>query len=811
MREYTCLAKARQPITVAQYGQAPQGCVCRLQGLPAWGLQNLVNTLIAQRLLPVAHKSYREQVDQQVNGFSNNKYKGYTEKDGGLLKAEEDYIHYAASNQLPGAPLQTPPIKQNVKKKERPPSWQAERNAHNKARCTDRNSVLSEGSVSQMVSRRPPMTSNLPKRQTLVSRETRGEVGHVTNPPHCTPIDTNLDQKKLNSGISLGGELDDVMGQVSDANIVSVDAYNADITTIADDDWEVVPVEEHDTDQTEFDIHYPVIDTLSEDTGDAHGRAYLFQEQAPNDRQTASDKDSGNSTDYGDFPESITTQNECNTAPRTEPQLCDEQLELVDLIMKGRNVFYTGSAGCGKSAVLRYFVARLKERGSTVYIIAPTGRAALEVGGETLYSYAGWTPDTLEKPMKELEHNAHKRRNWKRVNKTDVLIIDEISMVENQILERLNRVMKSARGKKNEKKPFGGVQIIVTGDFCQLPPVRPFQFCMECGTELIRHSEGKLYECEEHGEFDDSAKWAFCSEAWKECDFVHFRLKKVHRQKEPIFKTILDKCRLGRPLDQGEKNLLLKHKCETTGAVKLFPTRVEVGRVNDTEMARLKGRSLKLNCLDNFFWNHDHVDLEKKSERGSYLHTLLALEEHRFEPILEMKENMVVILLINLDFDAGLINGSQGVIVGFETLKDDNHPQQYGDYKARKRGLIREFVKRAVVCEWPIVQFQNGVKRTIHAHCMMSELGDSEPYSLLSRTQVPLVAAWAMTIHKSQGMTLSRVIVDLSRTFQKAQDYVALSRASSLGGLKVEALGDRNWGCNTEVLLFLEEHGWLDC
>ena len=338
-----------------------------------------------------------------MSGFSNNKYKGYTEKDGGRVKAEEDYIHYAASNQLPGAQLRTPPIKQNVKKKERPPSWQAERNARSKARCTDHNSVLSDGSASQIISRGHLTTSNLPKRQTpLISRETRGEVGHVTNPPHCTLIHTNLDQKKLNSGDSLGGELDDVMSQVADANMASVDAHNADVTAIADDDWKFVPVEEHDTDQAKFDIHYPVIDALSEDAGDAHGRAYLFQEQAPNDEQTTSEKDSGNSTDYGDLPEGIAIQNEWDAAPRTEPQLCDEQLELVDLIMKGRNVFYTGSAGCGKSAVLRYFVARLKARGSTVYIIAPTGKAALEVGGETLYSYAGWTPDTLKKPMKIL-------------------------------------------------------------------------------------------------------------------------------------------------------------------------------------------------------------------------------------------------------------------------------------------------------------------------------------------------------------------------------------------------------------------------
>ena len=743
-----------------------------------------------------------------MNGFSNNIYKGYTEKDGGRVKAEEDYMHYAQGNQLTGAQLRTPPTKQNAKKKERPPSWQTEKSVRSKARCTDHNSVLSEGSASQTILYSHPAPCSMENKQTpLVSREAPGEVGHTICPPDWFPIRTNLNKNNSNSSNSAGSEPDDVMSQGTDANIAGVHDCSVDISTLRDDDEKAMLLEEQNTGPTLSDIRYPILDILSEDARDAQTRVHMCQEQVPIDEHTALDKDSDNCTDYGDFPETFGTQNEQNTTPRTEPQLCDEQLELVDLIMKGRNVFYTGSAGCGKSTVLRDFVARLKARGSIVYIIAPTGKAALEVGGVTLYSYAGWTPDILKKSMKKLEQNAHKRRNWERIKHTDVLIIDEISMVENQILERLNRVMKSARGKK---KPFGGVQVIVTGDFCQLPPVRPFRFCMECGTELLRHSGGKLYECEEHGEFDDSEKWAFCSDAWKECDFVHFRLQKVHRQKEPIFKALLEKCRLGRPLDQGEKNLLLNHKFETTGAVKLFPTREQVGQVNDAEMASLKGRCLKLNCLDNFFWNREHVALENKSERGSYHHTLLALEEHRFEAILEMKENMLVILLINLDFDAGLINGSQGVIIGFETHDNDSLPKQYGEYKARKRGLIKAFAKRAAVCEWPIVQFQNGERRTIYAHCMMSELGDDEPYSLLSRTQVPLVAAWAMTIHKSQGMTLSRVIVDLSRTFEKAQDYVALSRARSLDGLQVEALGERSWSCNKEVLQFLNQHGWLD-
>ena len=600
--------------------------------------------------------------------------------------------------------------------------------------------------------------------------------------------------------------MDCVIGQGIDTNIPDGHDYRADITALPDNEWKGSLIGERNYRLIHSNIQYPVIDMPSKDGGTAHVEDHFFQDRNSGEDHIALCSDSESCTDYGDFPSDIGTVDQPATAHDTEPQLCGEQLELINIILNGRNVFYTGSAGCGKSTVLRFFVARLNDRGSRVRIIAPTGKAALEVGGATLYNYAGWTPDILGRPMKELEQNTHKRRTWKRINDTDVLIIDEISMVENHIFERLNRVMKSARG---DKRPFGGVQIIVTGDFCQLPPVMPFRFCMECGTKLLRHSGGRLYECEVHGEIDGSEQWAFCSDAWKDCDFVHFRLKSVHRQKEPVFKTLLEKCRLGRSLDQEDKRLLLEHECETTGAVKLFPTRNEVCQVNNADFARLKGRSLSFNCVDNFYWNREHKD-EKKTERGSHPHTLLALLEHRFEPILQLKENMLVILLVNLGVGAGLVNGSQGVIVGFEMHNEFCLPEQYGKYSARKQGLIKEFIKRAAVREWPIVQFQNGVKRTIHAHCMMNELGDKEPYNLLSRTQIPLVAAWAMTIHKSQGMTLSRVIVDLSKEFEAAQGYVALSRARSLHGLKVEALGERSWGCNKEVLKFMGQHGWLD-
>lgn len=206
-----------------------------------------------------------------------------------------------------------------------------------------------------------------------------------------------------------------------------------------------------------------------------------------------------------------------------EPVLCREQQEVVDLIVAGHNVFYTGSAGCGKSTVLKAFTACLRDRGKTVKIVAPTGKAALDINGSTTWTFAGWTPGHMKKPLKDLITAAHGKFVSKRFRSTDVLVIDEISMVENHLLARLNHIMKAARG---SDKPFGGVQLVVTGDFCQLPPVKPFQYCMICGREqnrIIGDNGETLYRCPQHGDCNDDDKWAFRSKAWEECEFKHVR------------------------------------------------------------------------------------------------------------------------------------------------------------------------------------------------------------------------------------------------------------------------------------------------
>ncbi|KAI4692303.1 uncharacterized protein J4E84_003272 [Alternaria hordeiaustralica] len=152
-------------------------------------------------------------------------------------------------------------------------------------------------------------------------------------------------------------------------------------------------------------------------------------------------------------------------------QLSDEQKRVVKMIVDGENVFFTGSAGCGKSTVLKYFVPLLKAQGKVVQTIAPTNLAALAVGGRTLQSYAGWRPVNLSFTLDKLKADAHGTQQWKKFVEIDVLVIDEISMVPNHELERLNEVMKEARSAldpANRNRAFGGVQIVVTGDVSQL-------------------------------------------------------------------------------------------------------------------------------------------------------------------------------------------------------------------------------------------------------------------------------------------------------------------------------------------------------
>lgn len=230
------------------------------------------------------------------------------------------------------------------------------------------------------------------------------------------------------------------------------------------------------------------------------------------------------------------------------PALCDEQLQLVQLVLSGANVFYTGGAGTGKSTVLRAIVKALQERRQRVHVVTPTGISALNVGGSTYFTYAGWNPGVMKKPIKEIETMAMSKERRLRIQSTDVLIIDEISMLESNQFRRLDRACRAAH---RRDEVFGGIQVIVTGDFYQLPPVKPFLTCFLCGVELktraycpsceagrgkdvylpssLRPRKGcfacgvelrKRMDCPEcEDTFDYDEQWAFRSDTWSACNF----------------------------------------------------------------------------------------------------------------------------------------------------------------------------------------------------------------------------------------------------------------------------------------------------
>ncbi|KAL5603687.1 hypothetical protein FOVSG1_006437 [Fusarium oxysporum f. sp. vasinfectum] len=509
--------------------------------------------------------------------------------------------------------------------------------------------------------------------------------------------------------------------------------------------------------------------------------------------------------------------------PDTEPTLCKGQQDVVDLILRGRNVFYTGSAGCGKSTVLKAVVKKLEDMGKIVNIVAPTGRAALQVNGMSTWSYMGWTPDHFKYDLNRLIKEGFRKHIRKRIKGTDVLIIDEISMVENHHLERMDHCITAVRcwndyedRMERDPPPFGGLQLIVTGDFCQLPPVKPFQFCYLCGGEMLPNDDDTQFSCDEcHGPFEETDKWAFKSMAWKKAKFEHVHLREIHRQKDQTFIQMLQKCRLGIPFSRDETKTLMDHPCKVGGAAQLLCMKHEVNKVNRENFNKLKTPTVDYQAIDEFEWNPKHEHLYHYNKRNSD-GTLAACRDHRLQPEVILRVGMLVVLQVNLSISAGLCNGSQGIICGFEDYdpkvlprarrKDDISPPWQiinGEHAKLREVQIAKFK----ATKWPVVKFQNGKTRTIFANCMVNSYG-KEPYSLLHRTQIPLLPGWAISVHMSQGMTLNRVIVNLSRAFAEGQVYVALSRATSLEGLKID--GDAEGlvignGGNEDVQKFLLE------
>ncbi|KAF4960339.1 hypothetical protein FGADI_986 [Fusarium gaditjirri] len=251
--------------------------------------------------------------------------------------------------------------------------------------------------------------------------------------------------------------------------------------------------------------------------------------------------------------------------------------------------------------------------------------------------------------------------------------------------------------------------------------------------------------------------------------------------------------------------MLLKHNPNDQDATKLFAYKKSVQEENQERFSRLSGRGNIYKAIDGFDWRPNHTELEHYNERARHDRysdvpyvdmTLQQCKDSPLDAYVEMKVGAMVMLKVNLDTERGLVNGSQGTVIGWEphdpaklpnskkgtTLNIDVLAGHHADWRARK---ISEYAERRHIREWPIVRFQNGITRTIYPWCMVNTLGATMPYSVLYRTQLPLVLAWAVSIHKSLGMTLNRVTTDLSQAWEQPLKYVALSRVTSLGGLSI--------------------------
>ncbi|CCL98608.1 uncharacterized protein FIBRA_00610 [Fibroporia radiculosa] len=439
-----------------------------------------------------------------------------------------------------------------------------------------------------------------------------------------------------------------------------------------------------------------------------------------------------------------------NNAPgRTAPiSLSQEQQHILQLVREGQNIFYTGSAGTGKSVLLREIIAIMRAKHSrspdAVAVTASTGIAACNIGGMTIHSFSGigLGLESAEVLANKVRKNKKASARWAR---TQVLIIDEISMVEGELFDKIAHIGSILR---KRPEPFGGIQVVVTGDFFQLPPVTKGQ----------------------------KATFAFEAEMWRKTIKKTFNLTQVFRQRDPEFVDMLNEMRFGK-LTPGSiarfRSLARDIVYEDgLGATELFPLREDVERSNTARMRVIQGETRSFTALDG-------GTLTDETQREKMLNNFMAPKT------LTLKIGAQVMLIKNIDDT--LVNGSMGKIVKFidpsASLEEDDIA--YGGKPSSKNGKAGKKQSSGVM--WPVVDFLQpggGLRRvTVQPESWKVELPNGEVQ--VSRTQLPLILAWAMSIHKSQGQTLERVKVDLAKVFEKGQAYVALSRATCLDGLQV--------------------------
>ena len=396
--------------------------------------------------------------------------------------------------------------------------------------------------------------------------------------------------------------------------------------------------------------------------------------------------------------------------------LTNEQVKVIKFCEDGLNVFFTGSAGTGKTKTLSEIASRLESKFGAKHVgkTATTGLAALHISGQTIHSWAGIGigRGSRYQLLKNVLASPEALNRWLSCK---VLIIDEISMLDSDAFDTLEFVARKAR---NSNDRFGGIQIIVCGDFKQLPPVT--------NLKNDKALDGP-----------NKARYCFLSKSWKTCIDAYLEITQIHRQQETELKDLLSAVRKGGTVGSDIQSILEKVKFNENDSIDpetvyLYPRKQDVNLKNMEILGSLPGQEFTCKAKD--------TGTDRKSLRVC-----------PYEETISFKVGAKVMLLKNMAHK-GLVNGSIGTV-------------------------------KSVVDGLPIVKFkENTVLKVVPS--TWAALNDDN-MTVATRRQLPLQLAWATTIHKSQGQTITSLTVSLAGIFEYGQAYVALSRVRSLAGLRV--------------------------
>ncbi|SCU93878.1 LAFA_0F18690g1_1 [Lachancea sp. 'fantastica'] len=503
------------------------------------------------------------------------------------------------------------------------------------------------------------------------------------------------------------------------------------------------------------------------------------------------------------------TQPALRTRKSPALKLTPEQRRVIELIVQQRkNVFYTGSAGTGKSVVLRELVTQLRARygESAVAITASTGLAAVNIGGITVNRFSGINigMGSVQKLAAQVNRNKTNSERWKR---TSVLIIDEISMIDGRFLDKMDYVARDVR--RNPTKPFGGIQLVLTGDFFQLPPV----------ADRDPRSEKPTF--------------CFESKVWKQAIDNTICLTQVFRQKDPELVELLNGIRFG-DINHQVVQQIKTYEREVDYAdgimpTELYPTRREVDMSNKRMLDRLAGEVKIFQAQD-----------QATSDNPALLKMLDSL---MVEKNLALKEDAQVMMVKNVD--ETLVNGSVGKLLFFTTealylkmlelypstkltdpdlvldmrllgrcigLAPTSYPSDIEMEMARMpynraenmRLLLKIAERESKAFSYPLVRFTTPSSGFRFELISPTEFTVDIPAqkTSVSRTQLPLILCWALSIHKAQGQTIDRLKVDLKKVFEEGQVYVALSRAVCKDRLQIVNFDPRAIKANSKVKNF---------